>query len=85
MFYKKRIEVVEDKLDRLIKELELNEAIGAASSLCYSFDYISTSNKELGWQIRDNKSILGDLFVYLDVEYVAQPKTRWLVKKKKKE
>ncbi len=88
MFYKKRIEELERKLDMLTRKLEINEAIGTVKS--HSIGYTENNNRFLGekvdslrYQVRDNNRMIEDLFEHLDVYYfhVLEPQKKRLVKR----
>ncbi len=70
MFYKKRIEQLEIKLERLTRELERNEAIGSYGP--YVFGYAHDSNKNISRRVKGNNRTIRDVLEYLDVEYVFE-------------
>ena len=87
MFYKKRIEKLEAKLELLTKELAENEAIGGEGP--WYFGYTPNNNRFIGDWVKSNKigvarnaSKIADLLEYLGVQYTTEEVR--LKKKKKK-
>jgi hypothetical protein len=82
MFYKKRIEELEERVNSLIKELEKEEATGEYyGNIGHWHRYKGDNNKWLTKKTGYNARDIHCLFEYLGVEYVTE--TMRLVKREK--
>lgn len=82
MFYKKRIEELERRLDMLYRKLENSEAIGTV--MHHSIGWTENNNRYLGEKANTNRDMVYDLIAYLGVMYTTKEARLVKIKKKNK-